>query len=110
MTHPFAALRAHIRIVVSPNIAVLLVVFLLAQASALGVIYTTYRNRVLFSELEAMRNDAEEMQIAWHQLLLEQSTLASFNRVVGVAQTNLGMVIPNPRTVVVLHNAETTAP
>jgi cell division protein FtsL len=106
MTKRFPALRAYGAIVVSRNVLVLLVLLAMVQASALAVAYTTYRSRVLFSRLEAMRDDAAEMQVVWHQLLLEQSTLASFNRVVEVAQVHLGMKIPNPHAVVVLHNPD----
>ena len=98
----FSGLRAHAAVVMSRNVVVVFLILALVEACAVGVIYTTYKNRVLFSQLEKMRDDAEEMQVVWHQLLLEQSTLASFNRVAEVAKTNLKMSIPDPLTVVVL--------
>jgi len=98
----FSAFRAYMAVVMSRNVFILLFMLILVEASAMGVIYTTYKSRSLFSQLESMRDDAEEMQVAWHQLLLEQSTLASFSRVAEVAQTNLHMSIPDPHAVVVL--------
>lgn len=98
----FTGLRAHLAVVVSRNVLLVFVLLVMVEACALGVIYTTYKNRALFSQLEKMRDDAEEMQVVWHQLLLEQSTLASFNRVAEIAHTNLNMNIPDPHAVVVL--------
>ena len=98
----FSSFRAHASLVMSSNVFVVLLLLVVAEASAVAVIYTTYKNRALFSSLEKMRDDAEEMQVDWHQLLLEQSTLASFSRVSEVAKTHLKMSIPNPHAVVVL--------
>jgi cell division protein FtsL len=98
----FAGFRAHAKLLISRNVFVVLVMLIVVEVSAAAVIYATYKNRALFSELERMRNDAEEMQVAWHQLLLEQSTLASFSRVSEVAQNHLNMSIPDPHAVVVL--------
>lgn len=98
----FAAFSAYAGVVMSRNVLLLFVMLVLAEVSAVGVIYTTYKNRELFAELEKLRDDAEEMQVVWHQLLLEQSTLASYNRVGEIAQKNLGMKIPDPNTVIVL--------
>jgi len=98
----FSSLRAHLAVVVSRNVFIVFALLIVVEICATGVIYTTYKNRVLFSQLEKMRDDAEEMQVVWHQLLLEQSTLASFNRVAEVAHTNLKMNIPDPHAVVVL--------
>ena len=98
----FAGLRAHLAVVVSRNVLVVFVLLVVVESCALAVIYTTYKNRALFSQLEKMRDDAEEMQVVWHQLLLEQSTLASFNRVADIAHKNLNMNIPDPHAVVVL--------
>lgn len=98
----FTALRAYSTIVMSRNVFILFAFLVLVEASAMGVIYSTYKSRSLFSQLASMRDDAEEMQVVWNQLLLEQSTLASFNRVAEVAHKNLKMKIPDPHTVVVL--------
>ncbi len=98
----FSGFRAHAAVVMSRNVFIVFAMLVIVEISAVAVIYTTYKNRALFSELEKMRDGAEEMQVVWHQLLLEQSTLASFNRVAEVAQTHLKMSIPDPHAVVVL--------
>lgn len=90
---------------ISANTAVFLLALLLLQVSALGVIYSTYKNRQLFSSLEELRSGAEEMQVSWRQLLLEKSTLASFDHVMTVAQGELAMAVPNPEKIIILQAA-----
>lgn len=98
----FASLISHASVLVSPNVMVITILLVMVELCALSVVYTTYKNRVLFAELENLRNGAEDMQSVWTQLLLEQSTLASFQRVEDVAKHHLQMMIPDPHTVVVL--------
>lgn len=98
----FASLISHASVLVSPNVMAVIILLVMVELCALSVVYTTYKNRVLFAELENLRNGAEDMQSTWTQLLLEQSTLASFQRVEDVAKRHLHMTIPDPRTIVVL--------
>ena len=98
----FASLISHGRVLVSPNVLAVMVLLVIVELCAMSVVYTTYRNRVLFAELETLRDQAEELQSSWTQLLLEQSTLASFQRVSEVAGKHLGMTIPDPHATVVL--------
>lgn len=98
----FASLISHASVLVSPNVMAVILLLVIVELCALSIVYTTYKNRVLFAELENLRNSAEDMQSGWTQLLLEQSTLASFQRVEEVAKNHLQMTIPDPRTVVVL--------
>ena len=79
-----------------------LVLLVLVEISAMGVVYSTFRSRALFAELEKMRDNAAEMQVTWSQLLLEQSTLASYVRVTEVARVQLNMRVPDPASVVML--------
>jgi len=96
------ALRSQCGRYVSGSMAVVFALLLAVELSAMGVIYSTYRSRALFAELEKMRDNAADMQITWSQLLLEQSTLASFSRVVVVAKTQLSMTVPDPGSIVIL--------
>ena len=98
----FASLISHGAVLVSPNVLAVMLLLAIVEVCALSVVYTTYRNRVLFAELETLRNEAEDMQSTWTQLLLEQSTLASYQRVTDVAEKHLDMTIPDPHTIVVL--------
>ena len=98
----FAAVISHALMLASPNVMAVAVLVVLVEVCALSVVYTTYRNRVLCSELEGLRKQSEEMQAIWTQLLLDHSTLVSFQRVVEQAGRQLQMRIPDPAAVVVL--------
>ena len=53
-----------------------LLVLLLVVASALGVIYSSYKSRQLFSDLQQQNREAMRLEEDWGRLLLEQSTWA----------------------------------
>ncbi|MCG8312357.1 MAG: cell division protein FtsL [Pseudomonadales bacterium] len=70
--------------------------------SAFGVIYSTYQTRKLIAEFQHLQNQRNELQTAWGQLLLEQSTWGSFNRVERLAIKKLNMRVPDPQQVVMI--------
>lgn len=79
-----------------------LLVLLLVVASALGVIYSSYKSRQLFSDLQQQNRQAVQLEEDWGRLLLEQSTWASLARVEYLAQSELGMVAPAPEATIVV--------
>ncbi|MCG8670185.1 MAG: cell division protein FtsL [Pseudomonadales bacterium] len=70
--------------------------------SAFGVIYSTYQTRKLIAEFQYLQNQRNELQTEWGQLLLEQSTWGSFNRVERLASKKLNMKVPEPQQVVMI--------
>lgn len=70
--------------------------------SAFGVIYSTYQTRKLIAEFQYLQNQRNELQTEWGQLLLEQSTWGSFNRVERLAGKKLKMHVPDPQQVVMI--------
>ncbi len=80
-------------------VAVAVIVMLI---SAFGVIYSTYQTRKLIAEFQHLQNQRNELQTEWGQLLLEQSTWGSFNRVERLASKKLNMQVPEPQQVVMI--------
>ena len=70
--------------------------------SAFGVIYSTFQTRKLIAEFQHLQNQRNELQTEWGQLLLEQSTWGSFNRVERLASKELKMRVPDPQQVVMI--------
>ena len=70
--------------------------------SSFGVIYSTYQTRKLIAEFQHLQNQRNELQTEWGQLLLEQSTWGSFNRVERLASNKLNMRVPDPQQVVMI--------
>ena len=73
----------------------------LVTISALAVVYTKYRNRVLFVKIQRLERQLEAYEIEWGQLQLEQTTWAEHNRIERLAR-RLGLVLPQRDAIVYL--------
>ncbi len=71
-----------------------LALLLMATACALGVVTSQHKARKLFVELEQEKERAQEMDVEWGQLKLEQSTWATPARVEQIASQKLQMQSP----------------
>ena len=63
------------------QLAVSCALLALVVISALSVIYSTYRSRQLFNELQQLQRAEWNLDEDWERLLLEQGTWASHERV-----------------------------
>lgn len=70
--------------------------------SALSIVYVTNASRSLNAALQQRVAEREQMHIQWGQLLLEKSTWVMQARVQHTAEQELGMVIPNNKSVVIV--------
>jgi cell division protein FtsL len=73
--------------------------FVLAAAvvgCALSLVNAQYRARHLFIDLEAMQQQARQLDIDWAQLQLDQSTLGKNARIEQIARTDLNMTPLTP--------------
>ena len=72
----------------------LVVLLALVVASALGVVYTKYRSRMLFAEVQRLEQELEGYELELGQLQLERNTWAEHGRIERLARNRLGMVLP----------------
>ena len=70
--------------------------------SALGVVYSSYQSRQLFSELQQQNRLTLQLEEQWGRLLLEQSTYAAHDRIERLAKSELKMTEPSAEAVVVI--------
>jgi len=63
-------------------------------ACALGVVTSQHKARKLFVELQKEKDRAQQMEVEWGQLQLEQGTLATPARVEKIAAAKLQMQLP----------------
>jgi len=83
-----------------PGQVLVTVLLLLAVViSALVVIYSTHRSRELFNEWQQQQRREWALDEDWERLLLEQGTLAAYERVSQSAEKKLDMVMPDPAAV-----------
>jgi cell division protein FtsL len=71
--------------------------------SALAVIHTSHRCRELYTEKAVLQKQENDMQVAWGQYLLEQSSLASLSRIETKAKEELGMRVPELKDVMMVN-------
>ena len=72
----------------------------LLLGSALAVIFSKYRTRLLFIEIQKQERELDKEVIKWGQLQLEITTLTAENRVEIEAHNKLKMILPN-RTAII---------
>lgn len=68
--------------------------------SAFGVIYTKDLNRRLFIQYQSLQQQAQQYQVEWSKLLLEQGAWSTQSRIQRLAQKQLNMVVPSSRKVI----------
>jgi cell division protein FtsL len=68
--------------------------------SSLAVIYSKYRSRFLFIEIQKQERELDKQTIIWGQLQLEITTLTAENRVEIEAHDKLKLVLPNRAEIV----------
>ncbi len=70
--------------------------------SALAVIDARHENRILFAQLQQLRQQRDQINIEWGQLLLEQSTWSTHARIEQMATQKLDMEMPTHAEIVVV--------
>ena len=78
----------------SGKIQLWLVLLSVLLVSAMAVIYSKYRSRLVFIEIQKVERDLDEYEVEWGQLQLELRTLADQNRVENIARTKQRLIIP----------------
>lgn len=80
----------------------LVLLWLLVLASALGVVRTTHEARTHLNQLEVMRREAAQLHVQWGQYLLEHSAWSAYSRIEREATSKLQMVVPRGNQLVVV--------
>ncbi|MDE2090569.1 MAG: cell division protein FtsL [Gammaproteobacteria bacterium] len=83
--------------------AVLALLIAAVFLSALAVIDARHENRMLFAQLQQLRQQRDQINIEWGQLLLEQSTWSTHARIEQMATQKLDMEMPMHPAIVVAH-------
>lgn len=76
----------------------------LVLVSGLLVVRTTHQNRFAFNELQELKEEAVALDVAWGQLLIEQSTFGVEGRIEQKAAAQLDMRVPDIADIVMVEN------
>lgn len=71
-------------------------------ASSVAVAFSSFETRRLVALHQKLQNENNQMQVEWGQLLLEQSTWGSYNRVERLAGKKLKMRVPSPSEIIMV--------
>ena len=63
-------------------------------ASAVGCIYSKHQSRKLFTELQALTKERDQLEVEWGRLQIEQGTWSTHARVERLAREQMGMRTP----------------
>ena len=72
--------------------------------SGMAVVYLTHQNRQVFNEIQQLRNEANDLDVQWGQLLIEQSTFGLEGLIEQAAAEQLQLIVPESEQVVVVKN------
>lgn len=81
----------------------LMVLTMAVILSALSVIYVSHVNRVLHAAYQHNLVEQDRLHVQRSQLLLERSTWMMQARIQHYAENKLGMLIPDHKSVVIIH-------
>ena len=87
------------------NISALTLIFMmtLAMASGMAVVLKEHENRTAFNELQELKDEGNDLEVKWGQLLIEQSTFGVEGRVEEKAINELQMQLPVPEEIVMVN-------
>ncbi|GJM13111.1 MAG: hypothetical protein DHS20C12_15140 [Pseudohongiella sp.] len=78
----------------------------LVLAAGLSVVATTHENRFAFNELQVLREQANDLEVEWGQLLIEQSTFGVEGRIEQKAFEQLRMEVPDIANIVMVDHEQ----
>lgn len=87
-----------------PGSLILVGILGLVLSTGLSVVQTTHDNRFSFNELQELRAQANQLDVEWGQLLLEQSTFGVEGRIETKAIQQLQMRVPEIARIVMVKN------
>lgn len=101
--------RGHVKQVVMTKEGVLVILLLIAVLmSALAVVYVKNEQRTYFSALQLEKQTTAQLDLEWHQLVLEQSAMSAPARVQRIAHQQLHMVLPVPEKIILVQDASSS--
>ncbi len=86
----------------SREYGMILVLVVAVMASAIASVYAKHESRKLFTELQSLSTERDEMEVEWGKLQIEQSTWSTYGRVEQLAREQMDMRVPPPEDVSLL--------
>ena len=78
------------------------ILFAVLIVTALATITAQHKSRKLYIELQQQQDAANQYEVEWGQLQLEQSTWAMHSRIEDIAEKRLDMQVPDAKHIQVV--------
>ena len=85
-----------------------LILFAVLITTALATITAQHKSRKFYFELQQQQDAANQYEVEWGQLQLEQSTWAMHSRIEDIAEKRLDMQVPDDKRIQVVTPTGTT--
>lgn len=89
-----------------PSTAGLFIVLSVILVTGLSIVNTTHENRFIFNKLQEMKEQANQFEVEWGQLLIEQSTFGIEGRIEQKAIEQLKMQVPELSNIVMVRHEQ----
>ncbi|MDO6460322.1 cell division protein FtsL [Granulosicoccaceae sp. 1_MG-2023] len=76
------------------HILMIAALLMLNVCTAMAVVYSKHKSRVYHIELSELREEADELDVQWGRLQLEEGALSEYGRIERIATEKLGMKRP----------------
>ncbi|HEX5538420.1 MAG TPA: cell division protein FtsL [Methylophilaceae bacterium] len=76
-----------------------LILFAVLLLTALATVTAQHKSRKLYFELQQQKDAANQYEVEWGQLQLEQSTWAMHSRIEEIAEKYLNMQVPDAKRI-----------
>lgn len=87
------------------RLAIVALLTIAVVVSAIAAVYTEHRKRQLFVERQKLNDKADELNIEWGRLRLEQGTWATHARVERLARDELALRMPERDDIIFVERA-----
>ena len=90
----------------SVNISLLITACLVCAvfASSIALVYSRHVTRAMFVELEQLQQGADELNIEWSRLQLEEGAWSEHGRIENISRRQLKMKLPPPETITLINS------
>jgi cell division protein FtsL len=78
---------------------------ILILVSGIAVVFLRHSHRLLFIELQGLQAERDRLNTQWGKLLLQEATSGQHPRIESTARRELGMTMPEPKSIVVLRDS-----
>lgn len=72
-----------------------LILLILVLVTSLGTVYITQQTRSVVARHDELQSEREQLDVEWHNLMLEEYSLSEHSKIEAIAREQLNMIRPD---------------